>query len=162
MAGLRAIASPSAGRGSGLDATRPRPGSGATLTPAFDTHREAVSVPSPGRVGAAELPCGSRRDESPAPLFLKEQWLPLVAKTQSGFSERLAAGRLRERLGEPSTLLGKTEQCPTPRRGFGQTIDAEIKVRMGKSPNVFDDKLQQLLVHGGDGPVLCSKESRYP
>ena len=61
----------------------------------------------------------------------------------------------------PSTLFGKTEQCPTPRRGFGQTIHAEIKVGVGKSPDVFDDKLKQSLVHGGDGPALC-KDSRYP
>ena len=43
-----------------------------------------------------------------SPLFLKEQWLPLVAKTQSGVSERLAAGRFRQHLGGPTTLLGKT------------------------------------------------------
>src|SRR5512135_2704906 len=59
----------------------------------------------------------------------------------------LAASRSRERLGGLTTLFGKAQQRRTPRRRFGQTIDAEIKVRAGKSPDVFDDKLEEFLVH---------------
>ena len=57
-------------------------------------------------------------------------------------------------------LFSKAEQRLPPRRRLGQTIHAEIKVRMGKLPDVFDEKLEKALVHGGDGPGLCM-ESRY-
>ncbi len=57
-------------------------------------------------------------------------------------------------------LFSQAEQCLPPRGRLGQAIHAEIKVRMGKLPDVFDEKLEKALVHGGDKLGLCT-ESLY-
>src|SRR5512135_443769 len=153
-AGLRALAFPSAG--SGLDATRPRP----ARHRAYPRVRPAPQSGVRRRGGYWQLGCLMiGRETSPLPHCSAgnkgSRWSPRPGGA-------LAAGRLRERLGGPTTLFGKAQQRCTPRRGFGQTSDAEIKVRAGKSPNVFDDKLEEFLVHGGDGSTALCKESRYP
>ena len=69
-------------------------------------------------------------------------------------------GCKRKRCGRLATLFRKAEQRMTPLSGLMQTIHAEIKVRVGKLPDVFDEKLEEALVHGGNGLGLCA-ESLY-